>query len=650
MSPKDLKRPTKCRLLYLPLIFALISIFTISLLTNTLSRKMLTSQMEENGVGLAKLVARNIERERSYTKNVDYQTILKNVVDNDESILYVLFVDDKLIAIADTDLDDIGVDYSGDENYQFTLLGETRIFDWYYEKIDDYVLEVSVPLSYQNKVIGLIGVGMSKAITRQNSIYLTYGSMILALIISLILIMMHRKMTAKPIMNLNNHIDALSISLDDSAQVIESLNNEIEALAYMDFLTKLPNRYSFRQKFNEMAGHSHSIAIIMLDLDNFKEFNDEKGHLFGDRLLVDLAARLNTLNFDGLFVSRFGGDEFLIMVPYVSISFLEAKLDKIRQVFEDAFQIDDEWVILEASIGISLMPNDDSTLEGLTSKADLAMYDAKAKGKNQAMYYDESLMSHIKRKNYLADLLKRAIKNNGFSLVYQPQVDVVSGHIVGFEALIRLKDYAISPAEFILVAEEKSLITEIGRYVIHEAVKQLVTWRSEGLVLKPISVNFSGKQFGDDGLVEYIEALFCKNGLSPELMEFELTENTLVENDEKALIILNLLKSKGHSIALDDFGTGYSSLSYLDLFPIDKVKFDKKFIDRYLNTKGMNIIEKLIDLANAYDIDVVIEGVETRDQINLCKRLKCQLIQGYYFSKPVDVSQLLMLYDHVFEV
>lgn len=661
MSPKHIRRATKFNLLYLPLIFALISIFTISFSVNTLSKRMLTNQMEENGIGIARLVAKRIEHElehidevntlrASETEKADYQSILANVVANDSSIYYALMVNEKAIAVADTDLNDIGVDYSNDLNYQLTLKGETRIFDWYYNKINDYVLEVSVPLYYNGDIIGLVGVGMSKDNTNQNSLYLTYGSLIMALVVSIILVAMHRRMTAKPIMNLNEHIDELFISLDDSAQVIESLNREIESLAFMDFLTKLPNRFSFRQKFDDMYHEASSMAIVMLDLDNFKEFNDEKGHLFGDRLLMELADRLRLLNHEGMFVSRFGGDEFLILIPYVDRDDLDTSIHRISLFFDEPFTVDDYHIVLESSMGVSLMPRDGVTLEVLTSKADLAMYDAKAKGKNQMVIYDESLMSHIKRKNYLTDLLKKAIKNKGFTLVYQPQVDVKTGNIMGFEALIRLKDHPISPAEFIEVAEEKGLIIDIGRFVIQDAIMMLVDRREKGLSLKPVAINFSGRQFSDDGLADYVTHLVNKNNLDPILIEFELTENTLVENDDRAMVVLNQLKSRGHTIALDDFGTGYSSLSYLDLFPIDKVKFDKKFIDRYLNAKGLQIIEKLIELANAYDIDVVIEGVETLDQVKLCKKLDCQLIQGYYFSKPVDLPTLAELYDRVYDV
>lgn len=628
---------------------------------NTLSKRMLTNQMEENGIGIARLVARRIEHEHEHIdemnalrasghEEVNYQRILDNVVKNDPSIHYALMVNEEAIAVADTDLDDIGVDYSDDPNYQLTLQGETRIFDWHYKKINDYVLEVSVPLYYKGEIIGLVGVGMSKDNTKQNSLYLTYGSLFMTLVVSIILIVMHRRMTAKPIMNLNEHINELFISLDDSAQVIESLNREIESLAFMDFLTKLPNRFSFRQKFDDMYQEASSMAIVMLDLDNFKEFNDEKGHLFGDRLLVELADRLRVLNHEGMFVSRFGGDEFLILIPYDDQEDLDVSIHRIRRLFDESFKVDDYHVILESSMGVSLMPRDGASLEVLTSKADLAMYDAKAKGKNQMVVYDESLMSHIKRKNYLTDLLKQAIKNKGFTLVYQPQVDVKSGSIMGFEALIRLKDHPISPAEFIQVAEEKGLISDIGRFVIHDAIMMLLDRRDRGLSLKPVAINFSGRQFSDEGFVDYVTHLLSKHNLDPALIEFELTENTLVENDERALIVLNLLKSKGHTIALDDFGTGYSSLSYLDLFPIDKVKFDKKFIDRYLNAKGLQIIEKLIELANAYDIDVVIEGVETLDQVNLCKQLDCQLIQGYYFSKPVDFPLMDALHDKIYDV
>lgn len=424
MSPKHIRRATKFNLLYLPLIFALISIFTISFSMNTLSKRMLTNQMEENGIGIARLIARRIENEHLHIdeintlrasghEDVDYQKILDNVVKNDTSIYYALMVNDKAIAVADTDLSDIGIDYSDDPNYQLTLKGETRIFDWYYNIINDYVMEVSVPIYYKGEIIGLVGVGMSKDNTKQNAMYLTYGSLIMALVVSIILVAMHRRMTAKPIMNLNEHINELFVSLDDSAQVIESLNREIESLAFMDFLTKLPNRFSFRQKFEDMYQDASALAIVMLDLDNFKEFNDEKGHLFGDRLLVELADRLRVLNHEGMFVSRFGGDEFLILIPYVNREDLDVSIHRISRFFDEAFKVDDYHVILESSMGVSLMPRDGVSLEVLTSKADLAMYDAKAKGKNQMVIYDESLMSHIKRKNYLTDLLKKAIKNKG---------------------------------------------------------------------------------------------------------------------------------------------------------------------------------------------------------------------------------------------
>ncbi|MCT8140531.1 EAL domain-containing protein [Anaerobacillus sp. CMMVII] len=615
----------------------------------------------------------NIKSEKNILQN-----IVERITGNEENILYALILDENFIAVADSD-NEIGVDYSADdENYQVVLNGEVSSFEWYYPQIDDYVLEVAVPLFFEGKIIGVVGIGLSMEETKKNVTLLTLMFILLAIIISIGFFILQRKNVITPVKMLNKHIQLIDTErvgvkplnpsdnksfsglyetinqlfsrLHENINQIHSLNEKVEEMAYTDYLTKLPNRLSLSLKFDELVRLNQRIAITLIDLDSFKEFNDTRGHLYGDQLLVKLSERLLRLNDDITFVSRFGGDEFLLLIMWQDQAQLDAKLQKLEGLISQPIFVNGEELSVEGSIGISLYPNDDKQLDGLISKADIAMYHAKKSGKNQSAYFSKSLQNSILMKNKIHDILRSSLSNNGFKLLYQPQVDVSTGEIVGFEALIRLKDHQISPAEFISIAEEKGLIKRMGRFVIKQTILELSKWKVEGLDLKPIAINFSVKQLNDKGIIEYIESLLREHRIPAKYLEIEITESILLEDDIEAIMFLNRLKKIGITVTLDDFGTGYSSLSYLSNFPVDKMKLDKKFIDQYLNESGKKIIKQLILLAEAFELDVVVEGVETIEQVKLLQELKCKYIQGYYFSRPIEDEQIREIYSKKYDI
>ena len=613
---------------------------------------------------------------KSETDNL--QRIVEKIAKDDDNILYALIVDEEFIAIADSDLEDIGADYSDEEEYKHVLNGEVFVFKFFYPQIEDYVLEVAVPLFLEEKIIGIVGVGLSMDETKKSVNLLTSLFILLAVIISIGFFMLQNKNVITPLKILNRHIQSIDTNRFDFKFLIPSenksfaglyetinelftrldlyfiqnrnLNEKLEEMAYTDYLTGLPNRLNLKKRFDEFVQQNKSIAIALIDLDSFKEFNDTRGHLYGDQLLVALSKILIKLNDENIFVSRFGGDEFLLMILFQERSDLVSKIKEIETIISQSIFVQGEEVSVEASIGISLYPNDDHQLEGLISKADIAMYHAKKNGKNQSAFFTKELQNSIITKNNIQEVLRRSINNNGFKLLYQPQIDITSGEIVGFEALVRLKDHQISPDEFIPVAEEKGLIGKIGRFVIEQSILDLSLWKRDGLALKPIAINFSVKQLNDNVLIEYIENLLKEYQISASYLEIEITESILLENDIEAVIFLNRLKELGIKVALDDFGTGYSSISYLSSIPVDKIKIDKTFIDQYLNEAGKKIIKQLILLAEAFELEVVIEGVETQEQVRILQELKCKYVQGYYFSKPIEEKQIREIYTKKYEV
>lgn len=429
---------------------------------------------------------------------------------------------------------------------------------------------------------------------------------------------------------------------------------DIKYLAYFDTLTDLPNRRYFIEELERELSNleNEKKAVFLLDLDNFKKVNDSLGHDKGDELLRKVSAILKRHTDNNVFIARFGGDEFLILIrQYTEIKQLKKIAKSIIEDLKDGIDVLGKNIYTTTSIGIALIPDDGKTVRDIIKNADTAMYKAKAEGKNKYMFFKSDMIDELEKKIEIEKTLINCINNRGFKLVYQPQVDSKTGEVHAFEALIRIKDKFISPAEFIPVAEETGLIVEIGYYVVDEAALQIREWLDKGIDVKPVGVNVSAVQLRDEHFVEKIKQAIDNYKISPELIKVEITESALMENSDRNIKIIKELKEIGIKIAIDDFGTGYSSLNYLTYIPADYIKLDKSFIDKMFAVDGKKqVLDGITFLAHQLNLKVVVEGIEDREQFKYLKSKGCDYMQGYLFSKPVEKEEAEKMINFNFEV
>ncbi len=423
----------------------------------------------------------------------------------------------------------------------------------------------------------------------------------------------------------------------------------IQYLAHFDALTGLPNRVllfdRIAQALKEARRDGGKVAVLFIDLDRFKVINDSLGHSFGDEVLRLVARRLQGVVRESDTVGRLGGDEFLIVARQAKEPNDAAQVaDKVVAQLGKPIVVSGQSFVVTPSVGISLYPDDAEDAEGLIRCADIAMYNAKESGRNAYRFVTREMGTKSRDRMDLEGSLRHAIAENELFLVYQPQVDTVTGEIVGMEALVRWRhpqEGLILPGRFLPVAEESGLIGAMGDWVLAEACAQIRRWKDRFGLRIPVAVNVSGAQFRDGLLPDKIFRLLDANGLAGPELEIEVTEGTLIENIEGATVILNALKQRGVLIALDDFGTGYSSLSYLHRLPIDKLKIDRSFIhDLSLGVSDASVPRAIVGLGRSLGLSVIAEGVETEEQLNLLRDLTCESYQGFLFSRPVPVDQL----------
>lgn len=439
------------------------------------------------------------------------------------------------------------------------------------------------------------------------------------------------------------HYVAISADISDVKQNQERL----EYLAHYDQLTGLPNRLLFndrlQQAIRQASRDQQQVAVIVLDLDRFKEVNDSLGHSAGDALLVKVAALLNSNIRASDTVCRMGGDEFIIMMPAAGEA--DTVIDivqKLINAFSQPFLINGNTVYITPSIGISMYPQDSQTQETLIKNADTAMYHAKREGRNNFQFYQESMYNAVLERLTLKNRLHQALEKGEFQLFYQVKVDSVTEEVVGAEALIRWlhpKDGFINPGRFIPLAEESDLILTIGQWVIREACVQSMMLQKIGLAPINISVNLSARQLHQQNMPEIIESILRETGLPAKYLSVEITESMLMQDVENTIKTLAAIKQMGLGIAIDDFGTGYSSLNYLKRFPIDTLKVDRSFVmDIAKDDDDRAVIVSIIGLAHNLKLKVVAEGVETREELEFLKAHDCDMIQGYYFSRPLPLQ------------
>jgi diguanylate cyclase (GGDEF)-like protein len=426
----------------------------------------------------------------------------------------------------------------------------------------------------------------------------------------------------------------------------------VEYLAYHDGLTGLPNRSMFSKLLSQCiidAQHAgRQLAVAFLDLDRFKQINDTLGHDAGDQLLKSVAVRLKECVRDGDTVARLGGDEFVLLLPELGGEKYAASVaQKILSVVGKPFTLIGHDFRVTTSIGISVYPQDGLDEQTLTKNADIAMYQAKAQGRNTFQFYSEKLDSNSLQRLTLELSLRHALERNEFRLYYQAKRDIVSGRIVGMEALLRWEHPELGtlmPMQFLPVAEETGLIVPIGRWVLRTACAQNVAWQAEGLPHLNIAVNLTARQFRDVHLLRDVTSILEATHMAARLLELEINESLLIRDIPDTLRILTGLKTLGVRIAIDDFGTGYSSLATLQRFPLDTIKIDLSFIHDITGaTENSGLADAVIAMGKSLSMTVVAQGVETKEQAAFLQAHTCDELQGFYFKRPLPPDQFRQL-------
>lgn len=453
---------------------------------------------------------------------------------------------------------------------------------------------------------------------------------------------MYAQVRLVPLLDEDDHSSWLLGIIDDVSERHQA-EMRIERMAHYDALTGLPNRALLHDRLYhdiEVARRRHeALAVMFLDLDNFKTVNDTLGHEVGDQLLQAVAGRLTASLRKADTVARLGGDEFIVLAPALKDPrFASAVADKLIRALSAPFILGGQELHMTPSIGISMFPGDGENPATLIKHADTAMYQCKSGGRNGYQYFERSMNVRAMEMLTIGNEIRRALERDEFVLHYQPQVDLTTGQIIGAEALLRWQHPEhglVYPGRFIHVAEDTGLIVPIGEWTLRAACMQAHRWQVAGLTPMPVAVNLSGRQF-QQNLPEQVKRTLHEVGLEARYLELELTESVLLPNTEEEIRALSEL---GTIISVDDFGTGYSNLSYLKRFQIDKLKIDQSFV-RDLNNDPDDaaIVAAIIGMAKSLKLKVIAEGVETREQVDFLRSRGCDEIQGYYFCKPVPAE------------
>lgn len=443
-----------------------------------------------------------------------------------------------------------------------------------------------------------------------------------------------------------NKVSITQSELETKYKELKSSEAKNRKLAYFDYQTELPNRRAFTNMLESTLftlSTEETIAIMYIDLDDFKNINDSLGHSYGDELIIDVSHRLLEVTDENDFLARFGGDEFIILTQNLYEGDYDAKIKRIQKVFSYPFVLALKEFFITVSIGVIYAPKNGKTTQNLIKNVDAAMYAAKEAGKNTYCYYDEKINERLLEKIELQSELRRALENNEFIVYYQALINLETDKIVGFEALIRWMHPTrglISPGEFIPIAEETGLIIPIGRWVLLEACKQLKEWEDMGYSDLSMSINLSARQFKDTDIIQMVHEIVEETKVNPKHLELEITETIALNNLDYSVETIMKLKEIGIQFSLDDFGTGYSSMSYLKVLPVKNLKIDKSFLDTALdNTRDQKIISTIINLAQILKLDVIAEGVEYLDQAIFLKDVYCNKAQGYLYSKPIPKDE-----------
>lgn len=433
-------------------------------------------------------------------------------------------------------------------------------------------------------------------------------------------------------------------------QQLRASEEKLHHLAYYDSLTGLPNRLKFQHVLTDLltqAGEQQQrLAVMFIDLNRFKQINDTLGHTAGDILLEKVAGRFTGILDESCSVFRLGGDEFVFVLEYETDEAPPAFAKRICSLFDTPIELGDSLLYTTISIGISVFPEHGSSLDEIVKKADMAMYIAKEQGTSSYYFFNQDMEDSLNEKMFLENGLRSALQEEQFFLVYQPKVSPATGGPVGFEALIRWMHPhlgVVPPGKFIPLAETSGMIVDIDLWALREACRQTKEWHDSGLPKIPVSVNLSAKHFYQGGLIRKIQWILFETGLDPQYLGLEITESVFIKQLEPVVETLTQLQNMGIQISIDDFGTGYSSLSQLQRLPISVVKLDRTFIrDTEISEMKSSVVKAIIGLAHSMGLRVVAEGIETEQERKFYTSLKCDELQGFYFSKPLESKEFKM--------
>lgn len=618
------------------------------------------------------------------TSQYKIQSVIERIKSHNDNIVYIQFIDNSMINISDTNIALIGKNSIDEITYDKAVSGLTTSNIDYSDDYHMNLLKIVSPVKEDNVVIGVVSIGYSIEDINTNSIVLESRILIIAVTSLIIQLVVIKNYVINPIKDLKNNIDKIrtlnflnnglksshqsngtihaEVSLESdpnkdffgvySAIIrliernrasnlrIEKLSDEIFNMAYKDSLTNLPNRFSLKDEFENLVESEVNIAVLLVDLNNFKEVNDTRGHSFGDDILRALGKKLiNQTSSEKFFISRYGGDEFIILINYNDENDLKSLLLQICNLFNTPIKVNSEQIDISASIGYSLCPDDSDILGELISKSDIAMYVGKNKKITTPIKFHEDMYQSVYSRKDIKKHINECLKNDTFALVYQPIYCLKSNKPVAYEALIRMTDNKYSPDQFIPIAEETGQIIELGRWVIKNVILALSMQSINADDMLPININFSTKQFMDETLHTYTMDLLEAYDVNPRLIKFEITETSLIEKEIGDLIpLITNLKEVGIEILLDDFGAGYSSIFFVTQFPLDIIKLDKGFISTYMTESNFHIFKTWVELVHTYGYQIIAEGIEEQYQVDMLVKLQVEYAQGYLFGKPMPLD------------
>ena len=455
------------------------------------------------------------------------------------------------------------------------------------------------------------------------------------IIFSLILMVLIFAESYKRLKRINGIALAMNTRMRQINKELVDSKTRLTFVANNDGLTELPNRICGEEEIKKLMGSGIPFTLFLLDIDDFKNYNDTYTHACGDYVLCEISRRLTELTITGdYFAARHGGDEFLLVYKCGHIEKSGAQIEKLRHILNAPIDYKGNHLGVTITLGYA-DSQPDISFDNLITNADIAMYEAKKIGNGACLGFMPEMKESVVKRNQIIDILKDECSHGGFEIRYQPQVSTKTGEVYGYEALVRLKNYKVGPDAFIPVAESGGFITQIGRIVTEKVLQQMCTWREQGMKLKKVAINYSNGQLVDRGYVSYLKTLLEKYEIPSNLIEIEITESLFMGKKIRAKQLFDDFSDIGVGLALDDFGTGYSSLSYLTFVPAGKVKIDKSLVDNYLVEGKESFIQNIVHLVHGLGMELTVEGVEHKWQYDKLCEMNCDYIQGYLFSKPM---------------